>query len=61
VPDDQDGPVEVLYICHGANINVDDDGMPTSIQDAQGTLETYRALCAQAGLAAPDVIGAPAG
>jgi hypothetical protein len=39
-------------------LNLDERGNVESVLDAGAVLEVYRAQCAAAGLASPDVIGA---
>lgn len=56
VPATNDGPTDVWFTIHGANLNLDADGNVEMVIDAHLILEFYRALCAeQHGLADPPV------
>ena len=57
VPATNDGPTDVSFVIHGANLNLDADGRVETVIDAHGMLEFYRALCAdQHGITDPPVV-----
>ena len=57
VPDTNDGPTDVWFTIHGANINLEADGTVSAILDAQAILAGYRMLSeAQHGIANPAVV-----
>lgn len=57
VPDTNDGPTEVWFTIHGANINLEPDGSVGGILDAATIYKAYKALCAmQHGLSDPPVV-----
>jgi len=47
VPADNDGPTDVWFTIHGANLNLDASGAVEMVIDAAMILELYRALCEQ--------------
>ncbi len=49
---------DVWFAIRGANLNLDDKGEVASVWDARFLIDTYQALCEQAGHARPKVIGA---
>lgn len=56
VPETNDGPTDVWFTIHGANLNIDADGNVELVIDGQLILDFYRALCAeQHGLEDPPV------
>ena len=57
VPATNEGPTDVSFVIHGANLNLGADGQVELIIDAAMILEFYRALCAdQHGVADPPVV-----
>lgn len=48
---------DVWFAIRGANLNLDEHGNVESVLDAGAVLEVYRAQCAAAGHASPNVIG----
>ena len=57
VPADNDGPTDVWFTIHGANLNLDAEGKVEMVIDAQFILDFYRLLCAeQHGIADPPVV-----
>ncbi|RMH80839.1 MAG: cupin [Actinomyces sp.] len=56
VPADNDGPTDVIFQIHGANLNLDADGRVESVTDGPGVLAAYLAVCEAAGLPRPPVI-----
>jgi quercetin dioxygenase-like cupin family protein len=57
VPPDNDGPTDVWFAIHGANLNLDADGNVEMVIDAASILDFYRAMCEeQHGVADPPVI-----
>jgi quercetin dioxygenase-like cupin family protein len=56
VPQDQKGMTDVWFAIYGANLNLDEAGNVTAVLDAGVILESYRALCAEAGHPEPNVI-----
>ncbi len=57
VPATNDGPTDVWFTIHGANLNLDENGQVEMVIDAHAILEFYRALCAdQHGMADPPVV-----
>ena len=57
IPASNTEDTDVWFVIHGANLNLDADGTVESVLDAGTALEIYRAQCAAAGFAAPEVIG----
>lgn len=57
VPDDVDGVTDVVFVIHGANLNLDDDDNVTTVVDAALIRDFYLALCEAAGFERPAVIG----
>ncbi len=57
VPDANTEVTEVLFVIHGANLNLDADGNVTTVIDAGGILAFYLAMCEADGHARPPVIG----
>lgn len=47
---DNEGPTDVWFAIHGANINMDDHGNVTSVTDAPTILKAYRMMCEAQGL-----------
>ena len=58
VANDNKGITDVWFAIRGANLNLDEQGNVESVLDAGAVLEVYRAQCAAAGHASPNVIGA---
>lgn len=57
VPADNDGPTDVWFAIHGANLNLDASGAVEMVIDAGLILTVYRDLCQQQhGLADPPVV-----
>ena len=57
VPPDNDGPTDVWFAIHGANLNLDADGNVEMVIDAASILDFYVAMCAeQHGVTDPPVI-----
>ena len=57
VPADNDGPTDVWFAIHGANLNLDAAGNVEMVIDAGFMLDFYRALCQeQHGIPDPPVI-----
>ena len=57
VPEDVDGPTDVVFVIHGANLNLDDEGNVTTVIDAALIRDVYFGVCEANGLGRPDVIG----
>jgi len=49
---------DVVFVLHGANLNLDDEGNVESVLDAAAALAVYRAACRESELPDPNVIGA---
>jgi hypothetical protein len=45
VPDSNEGPTDVWFTIHGANLNLDAEGRVESVLDAHAILPFYRAMC----------------
>lgn len=57
VPASNDGPTDVWFTIHGANLNLDENGQVEMVIDAHAILDFYRALCAdQHGVTDPPVV-----
>ncbi len=57
VPATNDGPTDVWFTIHGANLNLDANGQVDLVIDAHGILEYYRLLCeAEHGISDPPVV-----
>lgn len=52
------GPTDVFFAIHGANLNLDENGKVESILDAGVILDLYLKECEKTGLPRPNVIGA---
>jgi 2,4'-dihydroxyacetophenone dioxygenase len=57
VPEDNTEITDVFFVIHGANLNLDAEGGVTTVIDAGGIREFYRAMCEASGQPAPPVIG----
>jgi 2,4'-dihydroxyacetophenone dioxygenase len=57
VPASNTEVTDVWFAIRGANLNLDEQGNVASVWDATFMIETYLALCAQAGHERPAVIG----
>ena len=53
VPEDNDGPTEILFVMEGVNLNLAPDGSVESVTDGIGTLAAYEALAESQGHALP--------
>lgn len=60
VPAENTEPADVVFIVHGANVDLTDDGNIHSVSDAHTLLDVYLRTCRELGLPRPDVIGMPA-
>ncbi|MGH9138831.1 MAG: 2,4'-dihydroxyacetophenone dioxygenase family protein [Acidimicrobiales bacterium] len=58
VLDDNTGITDAVFVIHGANLNLDDEGNVTLVIDAALIRDFYLALCEERGLGRPPVIGA---
>ncbi|HLN17391.1 MAG TPA: 2,4'-dihydroxyacetophenone dioxygenase family protein [Acidimicrobiales bacterium] len=47
VPPTNDGPTDVWFAIHGANLNLNAEGQVELVIDAHGILPFYRAVCAE--------------
>ena len=56
VPPTNDGPTDVWFTIHGANLNLDADGNVEMVIDAHMMLPFYRLLCAEVGVDDPPVV-----
>lgn len=57
VPEDNDGPTDVWFTIHGANLNLGPDGNVDLVIDAHAILPFYKMMCeAQHGISDPPVI-----
>lgn len=56
VPADNEGPTDVIFQIHGANLNLDADGRVESVTDGPGVLAAYLAVCEAAGFPRPPVV-----
>ena len=56
-PDTNTETTDIWFVLHGANLNLDTDGVVESVLDASAALAIYRAACNEAGLPPPNVIG----
>lgn len=54
VPEDNDGPTEVLFVIEGALLDLDDNDQVVAVNDGPSTLDAYYALLEAAGIARPD-------
>jgi 2,4'-dihydroxyacetophenone dioxygenase len=57
VPDANTEVTDVVFVIHGANINLDADGNVTAVIDAGTVRDFYVAMCESLGLPNPSVIG----
>ena len=57
VPASNTEVTDVWFAIRGANLNLDEQGNVASVWDATFMIETYLALCEQAGYGRPPVIG----
>jgi 2,4'-dihydroxyacetophenone dioxygenase len=57
-PETNTETTDVWFVLHGANLNLDAEGNVESVLDASAALAVYRDACRNAGLPAPNVIGA---
>lgn len=57
-PETNTETTDVWFVLHGANLNLDAEGNVESVLDASAALTVYRDACRNAGLPAPNVIGA---
>ena len=56
VPETNEGPTDVWFTIHGANLNLDAEGNVELVIDAQTTLDFYRMMCeSEHGLSDPPV------
>ena len=60
VPAENIDPADVVFIVHGANVDLTEDGKIHSVSDSHTLLEVYLRACREQGLPRPDVIGMPA-
>lgn len=54
VPEDNDGPTDVLFVIEGALLNLTDDDAVETVFDGQGAVEAYFALLEAAGMPRPN-------
>lgn len=54
VPEDNDGPTDVLFVIEGALVNLTDDDQVDNVFDGQGAVEAYFALLEAAGMERPN-------
>jgi 2,4'-dihydroxyacetophenone dioxygenase len=54
VPEDNDGPTDVLFVIEGALLNLTEDDQVDTVFDGQGAVEAYFALLEAAGMARPN-------
>jgi len=57
VPASNTAVTDIWFAIRGANLNLDEHGNVASVWDASFMIETYLALCAEAGHGRPAVIG----
>ncbi|WP_077003127.1 2,4'-dihydroxyacetophenone dioxygenase family protein [Variovorax sp. KK3] len=60
VPEDSPEPADVIFIVHGSNVELDEDGKIVGVTDAAAIARAYLRACEEQGLPRPDVIGLPA-
>ena len=59
VPSENTEPADVVFIVHGANVDLTEDGQIHSVTDSHSLCELYLRTCRELGLPRPNVIGLP--
>lgn len=59
VPEASTEPADVIFIVHGANLELDDNENIVGVTDAAAIARAYLQSCREQGLPRPDVIGLP--
>lgn len=57
VPESNTEVTDVVFVIHGANLNLDDDGSVTAVIDAGTVRDFYVVMCESLGLPNPPVVG----
>lgn len=60
VPEESGEPADVVFIVHGSNVEMDEQGAVVGVTDAAAIAGAYLRACREQGLPRPDVIGLPA-
>lgn len=56
VPSDNQEETDIWFAIYGANVNVDEHGTVTGVDDAQSSLAGFEQLCREAGVSSENVI-----